>query len=61
MILGIIFVLAGISIAIYPPLLSLIVAFILIFAGAFFIAMGYYYKKISRRFEDPFMNFFFRL
>jgi len=61
MILGIIFILAGISIALYPPLLSLIVAAILIFAGIFFISMGYYYKKASRRFDDPFMNFFFRL
>ena len=61
MILGIILILAGFLIAIYPPLLSLIVASILVFAGIFFVYMGYYYKKTSRTFDDPFMNFFFRL
>jgi uncharacterized membrane protein HdeD (DUF308 family) len=61
MILGIIFIVAGILIALYPPLLSLIVASILIFTGVFFIYLGYYYKKVSRRFESPFINFFFRL
>lgn len=61
MILGVVFILAGIFIAVYPQLLSLIVAFILIFAGISFISMGYYYRKISRRFDDPFLNFFFRL
>ena len=33
MVLGVIFVIAGILIAVYPPLLSLIVAAILIMAG----------------------------
>ena len=61
MVLGVIFVIAGILIAVYPPLLSLIVAAILIMAGVFFLYLGYYYKKASKRFEDPFMNFFFRL
>ena len=61
MVLGIILILSGILIAIYPPLLSLIVASILVFAGIFFIYLGYYYKRISRTFDDPFINFFFRL
>jgi len=61
MVLGIILIIAGILIAVYPPLLALIVASILVFAGIFFIYLGYYYKKISRTFDDPFMNFFFRL
>ena len=61
MVLGIILILSGILIAVYPPLLSLIVASILVFAGIFFIYLGYYYKRISRTFDDPFINFFFRL
>mgnify|MGYP000327143616 CR=1 FL=1 len=61
MVLGIVLIIAGLLIAIYPPLLSLIVASLLILAGIFFIYLGYYYKKISRTFDDPFMNFFFRL
>ncbi len=61
MILGIILVLAGVLIAAHPPLLSLIVAFLLIFAGIFFIYIGYSYKKAARKFNDPFVDFFFRL
>jgi Flp pilus assembly protein TadB len=61
MVIGIMLILAGILIAVYPPLLSLIVASILILAGIFFIYLSYYYKKISRRFDDPFIDFFFRL
>ena len=61
MIAGIIFILAGLLIALYPPLLSLIVAFILVFAGVVFIYLSYYYRKVSRKFDSPFMNFFFRL
>jgi len=61
MVIGIILVLSGILIAIYPPLLSLIVAFVLILGGAFLIYLGNYYKKSLRKFDSPFINFFFRL
>ena len=61
MILGIVFISAGILIALYPPLLSLIVALILIFVGIFFIHLGSYYRKASRKPQSPFINFFFRL
>ncbi|MDD5019537.1 MAG: hypothetical protein PHH75_08425 [Candidatus Omnitrophica bacterium] len=60
MLIGLIFVLAGVMIAMYPPLLSLIVAVLLIMMGLSFFYMGYAYKKMSRRSEDPFTNFFFR-
>lgn len=60
MALGILLILAGILIAVYPPLLSFIVAFVLIFAGIFFLYLGHHYKKISRKFDDPFIDFFFR-
>ncbi len=61
MVLGIILILAGVVIAIYPPLLSLIVASILIFTGIIFIYLSFYYKRISKKFEDPFIDFFFRI
>ena len=61
MIAGAILILAGILIAIYPPLLALIIASIMIFAGIFFIYLSYYYRKMSRKFDDPFINFFLHL
>ncbi|UCG34946.1 MAG: hypothetical protein JSW17_05515 [Candidatus Omnitrophota bacterium] len=61
MLLGIILIGAGILIAIYPPLLSLIVALVLIFTGIAFVYLGYYYRKASKKFENPFIDFFFRL
>jgi len=61
MVLGIILIISGLLIAIYPQLLSFIVAFILIFSGLIFVYLGYYYRKASRTFDDPLINFFFRL
>ncbi len=61
MLLGILLISAGILIAIYPPLLSLIIALVLIFSGASFVYLGYYYRKASKKFENPFIDFFFRL
>ena len=55
MILGILFLVSGILIALYPPLLSLIVAGVLIFTG-----ISYHYKKLSKRFENPYVDFFVR-
>ncbi|MFO7890447.1 MAG: DUF3096 domain-containing protein [bacterium] len=61
MILGIIFVLAGVLIALFPQLLVWIVAISLIFWGLSFIYLSFYYRRISRRFDDPYIDFFFRL
>lgn len=60
MVLGIVFVVSGILIALYPPLLSLIVAGVLIFTGVSFISISYHYKKLSKRFENPYVDFFIR-
>ena len=60
MFVGAIFILAGILIALNPPLLSFIVAMMLILLGIGFVSMSYHYKKISKQFEDPFMDFFIR-
>ena len=60
MLLGIIFIVAGILIAIYPQLLSLIVAGVLIFIGIILISIRQHYKKISKRIDNPFVDFFIR-
>ena len=61
MIAGIILITAGILIALFPPLLSIVVACILILLGIVFLYLGYYYKRVSRKFDDPFIDFFLRL
>lgn len=60
MFLGVIFILAGILIAIYPPLLSIIVAGVLILIGVSLLSISYHYKKMSKHFENPWMDFFIR-
>ncbi|MBN1871880.1 MAG: hypothetical protein JW800_04830 [Candidatus Omnitrophica bacterium] len=57
---GIVFIICGILIAVYPQLLSLIVATILIFIGIVIVIVGYHYKRISRHFDNPYIDFFFR-
>ncbi len=61
MVFGIMLIISGILIALYPPLLSLIVALILIFAGAILFSLSYRYKKTARRVDDPFVDFFMRM
>ncbi|MDD5070982.1 MAG: hypothetical protein PHV17_09675 [Candidatus Omnitrophica bacterium] len=61
MVAGVILILAGIMIFIYPPLLSAIVGFILISIGISLVGMARYYRRQSRNFDDPFMRFFFRM
>jgi len=60
MLLGIVLLVAGVLIAIYPPFLSLVVAVILIFAGISLILISYHYKKMSKHIDNPFVDFFFR-
>jgi Flp pilus assembly protein TadB len=60
MLLGIALLVAGVLIAIYPPLLSLVVAVILIFAGISLILISYHYKKMPKHIDNPFVDFFFR-
>jgi len=60
MIVGILFLVSGVLIALYPPLLSLIVAGVLVFTGISFISISYHYKKLSKRFENPYVDFFIR-
>ena len=60
MLVGVLFLVAGILIAVYPPLLSLIVAGVMIFIGISLVSISYYYKKLSKRFENPYVDFFVR-
>ena len=60
MLLGIMFILAGVLIAIYPPLLSFVVASLLILIGITLISISYHYKRISKHVDNPFVNFFVR-
>jgi drug/metabolite transporter (DMT)-like permease len=61
MIAGIVLVVAGILIAVYPPLLSLIVATVLILLGVLLLTAAYYDRKLSRHYENPVIELFFRL
>jgi uncharacterized membrane protein HdeD (DUF308 family) len=60
MLAGILFIVAGVLIAVYPPLLSMIIAGMLIFIGITLLIIGYHYKKMAKHFENPYVDFFFR-
>ena len=60
MLLGIVLVISGILIAVYPQLLSLIVSFLLIFIGMVMLLLRYQLKKMTREWENPFVDFFIR-
>ena len=60
MITGICLIIAGLLIALYPPLLSIIVAALLISVGIVLAVISYRLKKMNKHFSDPFANFFMR-
>ena len=60
MVVGILFFTAGVLILLYPPLLSVIVACILMFLGISIALSCYYFKKRARSFDNPYMDFFVR-
>ncbi len=60
MVLGIVFIMGGLLILVYPKLLAIIVAFMLIFWGVSFMAVSYHYKKASRSLGSPYADFIFR-
>lgn len=60
MITGIVLILAGVLLVLYPPLLSIIIAVLLIAAGALVISMARYNRKYQRHFDNPTVEFFFR-
>ncbi len=60
MIAGIILILAGILLVVYPPLLSIIVASFLILSGLMVISIARYNRRLERHFENPTIEIFFR-
>jgi UPF0716 family protein affecting phage T7 exclusion len=60
MLAGIILIMAGILLVVFPPLLSIIVAAFLIFAGVMAISVARYNRKYQRHFDNPTIEFFFR-
>lgn len=58
---GIILIIAGILILMYPPLLSIIVAALLIFLGVTVVSIAYHNRKLRRHFDNPVVELFFRL
>ena len=60
MIVGVIFIIVGILIAMYPALLSIIVAAFIIMTGITLASISYHYKKIQREADNPFVDFFIR-
>ncbi|MEA2080482.1 MAG: hypothetical protein U9P00_11610 [Pseudomonadota bacterium] len=60
MVAGIILILAGILLVVYPPLLSIIVALFLILTGAMVISIARYNRRYQQHFENPTIERFFR-
>jgi len=60
MVAGVVLIIAGILLVIYPPLLSIIVAVFLIFAGVMAISIARFNRRNQRHFDNPTVEFFFR-
>ena len=60
MFIGIILIVAGLLIAVYPPLLSLIVATLVLLSGVWILITAYYHRKLARRADNPVVEFIFR-
>lgn len=61
MIIGLMYILAGLILIIFPQILAFMVAFIFILTGISMMYMSRYYKRTSHRFNDSYMDFMFRL
>ena len=60
MFIGIALIAAGLLIAAYPPLLSIIVASLLIFIGITLTTISYRFKKMNKHVDNPYADFFIR-
>jgi len=60
MLAGIILIIAGVLILMFPELLSAIVAAALILMGISFVSIGFHYRRIEKEVSHPFSSFFFR-
>ena len=59
MIAGTVLILAGILIALHPPLLAIIVASVLILLGILTLWAAYYNRKSSRHYDNPVIELLF--
>jgi len=60
MLAGIVLILAGVLIAVYPPFLAWVVAAILIAMGALVLSSAYYHRKNARHADNPVVEMIFR-
>jgi len=60
MVTGITLIISGILLIIFPQLLSLIVAVVLIFVGAMCVSIARDNRRLERSFDNPTIEFFFR-
>ena len=60
MIAGIVLILAGVLLIIFPPLLSIIVAAVLMIAGVMVLSIANYNRRHRRHYENPTIELFFR-
>lgn len=60
MLAGIVLILAGLLIALYPPLLAWVVAAFLIAAGALVVSSAYYHRKYAYHADNPVVELIFR-
>ena len=60
MIAGIVLILAGILLVVYPPLLAIIVAAFLILTGITLISIARHNRRLQRHFENPTIEIFLR-
>lgn len=60
MLVGIILIVAGLLIAIYPPLLALVVAVVLMVTGILVLTSAHYHRKYARHADNPVIELIFR-
>ena len=58
---AIILILAGLLIALYPPLLSLIVASLLILVGVLVLVVAIQNRRLARSYRNPIVRVFFQI
>lgn len=57
---GIFLIIAGILLVVFPQLLSLMVALLLMIAGGIVVSIAWHERHLQRRFRNPTIEFFFR-
>jgi uncharacterized membrane protein HdeD (DUF308 family) len=60
MVAGLVLLFAGILIAIYPLLLSIIVAAVLIGLGLLIVSVAYFNRKLRKYYDNPAIELFLR-